>query len=199
MTSFGCQNKYFKGDFNPHSHAGSDQFCSSFHNACAISIHTPTQGVTNNLTHFIVMSGISIHTPTQGVTQEPSRFLRFRTYFNPHSHAGSDALPFVFHIWSGISIHTPTQGVTLIASDIASATWISIHTPTQGVTVYYMPYMRYLINFNPHSHAGSDPNHCRWCIVPKKISIHTPTQGVTVMEAMLNGCQKFQSTLPRRE
>ena len=55
---------------------------------------------------------------------------------------------------------------------------ISIHTPTKGVTIPFHPISDLLIDFNPHSHEGSDssqPQQCHNC----SISIHTPTKGVT--------------------
>ena len=56
-----------------------------------VSIHTPTQGVTN--VDYWSGSGniVSIHTPTQGVTVDPQM-----NYLSPI-----------------VSIHTPTQGVTI--------------------------------------------------------------------------------------
>ena len=78
-----------------------------------ISIHTPTQGVTNALEKLRAEYNISIHTPTQGVTSSPYGWHKRCSYFNPHSHAGSDKnLPDFFRAYI-ISIHTPTQGVTI--------------------------------------------------------------------------------------
>ena len=54
--------------FNPHSHAGSDAAPPAFSVPYAISIHTPTQGVTFHHASRILSFFISIHTPTQGVT-----------------------------------------------------------------------------------------------------------------------------------
>ena len=77
--------------FNPHSHAGSDTFSGSISSGLpSISIHTPTQGVTESDNDRTYGVQISIHTPTQGVTSNS------------------------FFPWlvTNISIHTPTQGVT---------------------------------------------------------------------------------------
>ena len=123
------------------------------------------------------------------------------TYFNPHSHAGSDLtssnLPLVTPI---ISIHTPTQGVTYeIISTIKLYTFQStlprrewrlfsnvVCIPRQFQSTlprreWPSSAMSFAFpdNFNPHSHAGSDflnkrKEICQW------ISIHTPTQGVTI-------------------
>ena len=57
-------------NFNPHSHAGSD------------SGYTVSQ----------VDTSISIHTPTQGVTEFATSSGPYVRHFNPHSHAGSDRL-----------------------------------------------------------------------------------------------------------
>ncbi len=44
-TTFDINNA-IKGDFNPHSHEGSDDFRNSKTSCTVISIHTPTKGVT---------------------------------------------------------------------------------------------------------------------------------------------------------
>ena len=129
---------------------------------------------------FCLYVVISIHTPTQGVTCCQLHTVRLRQNFNPHSHAGSDMFRFYYiddmtwnfnpHSHAGsdqailcplcnqvkISIHTPTQGVTSIRFVINSLAPISIHTPTQGVTRFLIRRQIYNVNFNPHSHAGSD-------------------------------------------
>ena len=93
-----------------------------------------------------------------------------------------------------------TGSVTLSFKDPDIYKKILIHTPTQGVTIMRYLHLFQLLNFNPHSHAGSDGRNAekRSCIlyfnphshagsdsymdctgfVPQ-ISIHTPTQGVT--------------------
>ena len=59
--------------------------------AKAVSIHTPTQGVTEFFSLFTQRQKVSIHTPTQGVT---------------------GCLVIIDSI-KEVSIHTPTQGVTV--------------------------------------------------------------------------------------
>ena len=124
-----------------------------------MSRHTPTQGVTQKRSKKKVPRSISIHTPTQGVTLLSSFLLILQSYFNPHSHTGSDS----------------AEAFNLRTFDI------SIHTPTQGVTFACKPYLpAYIKNFNPHSHTGSDV--CDgWKQGCDTISIHTPTQGVTAI------------------
>ena len=101
---------------------------------CIISIHTPTQGVTsNNFCHFIIRT-ISIHTPTQGVTLRfLLTFFKF-SYFNPHSHAGSDTgTPGTATPGTDFNPHSHAGSDPDDGSKNAESK-ISIHTPTQGVT-----------------------------------------------------------------
>ena len=76
---------------------------------------------------------VSIHTPTQGVTQAEVWKVWHRS-FNPHTHAGCDRRGYVSYLLEEVSIHTPTQGVTSIAPLPRCFRSVSIHTPTQGVT-----------------------------------------------------------------
>ena len=103
-------------------------------------------------------STISIHTPTKGATTTTSKGTQVKSYFNPHSHEGSDLTA----RWADycsiiISIHTPTKGATLLmlsqcmcelfqstlprrerlvsSFSFANVTNISIHTPTKGATL----------------------------------------------------------------
>ncbi len=64
----------------------------SANDSSAISIHTPTRGVTRVVVVVVVFVDISIHTPTRGVTNKNG----VKTGFTV------------------ISIHTPTRGVTAI-------------------------------------------------------------------------------------
>ena len=78
---------------------------------------------------------------------------------------------------SPISIHTPTKGATLPVIKYAGCETISIHTPTKGATHTHHCFFARLINFNPHSHEGSDKVIVQICPI----------------------ISTFQSTLPRRE
>ena len=100
---------------------------------CFVSIHTPTQGVTNELAFNWNDYEVSIHTPTQGVTV--CKCLNVRELrFNPHTHAGCDIADCEKEIQKAVSIHTPTQGVTNDWRANYKLRSVSIHTPTQGVT-----------------------------------------------------------------
>ncbi len=108
-----------------------------------ISIYTPTQGVTWYLRATAYILHISIHTPTQGVTKFNAGRIHKLFDFNPHSHTGSDTIiPSAVLLWI-ISIHTPTQGVTFVTAICSDDAAISIHTPTQGVTrcLFIVPHL----------------------------------------------------------
>ena len=100
----------FKYDFgfNPHTHAGCD-----FFNHIAkvriktVSIHTPTQGVTELYDIVCEWLIVSIHTPTQGVTVASVNQC----------------------IMQHVSIHTPTQGVTCFESDNDYRVWFQSTHP----------------------------------------------------------------------
>ena len=98
-----------------------------------VSIHTPTQGVTNFQMISYHFNYVSIHTPTQGVTKQTD-MEALSVSFNPHTHAGCDKENIE---WVEVSE-------------------VSIHTPTQGVTPGCMPLTVMEICFNPHTHAGCD-------------------------------------------
>ncbi len=57
-----------------------------------------------------------------------------------------------------ISIHTPMKGVTPESLFDKLTPDISIHTPMKGVTKNGELDLHDLLNFNPHSHEGSDSN-----------------------------------------
>ena len=67
---------YHEGNFNPHSHEGSDG---------------------EKIIQCMRYCAISIHTPTRGVTIRPSPLLSGHDNFNPHSHEGSDHLSHRLH------------------------------------------------------------------------------------------------------
>ena len=167
----------FRICFNPHTHAGCDDVTVYFSVSAKVSIHTPTQGVTQSITSTKLIKIVSIHTPTQGVT-----------LYNLIERAAI-----------AVSIHTPTQGVTSSGIAFLLTNPVSIHTPTQGVTLIGLSVnllctfqsthprrvwllvriqLHYFGSFNPHTHAGCDPDGAK-ILARKIVSIHTPTQGVT--------------------
>ena len=112
VTGFKSGLNELLGDFNPHSHEGSDTMAEYLAVSAQISIHTPTKGVTTTLGYQLCAqhisihtptkgvtgvsilgvagSYISIHTPTKGVTKHTQNLFKVTTNFNPHSHEGSD-------------------------------------------------------------------------------------------------------------
>ena len=174
-----------QNDFNPHSHAGSD-CCFLFSKYFLfISIHTPTQGVTEIAYAKNEFNEISIHTPTQGVTYKweglpdtidisihtPTQGVTTQWFSELITRIFQSTLPRrewricfqnLYRICF-ISIHTPTQGVTTPMGSLEDPFSISIHTPTQGVTGAEIQRSQSYIHFNPHSHAGSDGLNCpKW-------------------------------------
>ena len=77
-----------------------------------VSIHTPTQGVTIAEMPDYLTGEVSIHTPTQGVTFRLRLYRHTDRRFNPHTHAGCDQDAAGRYEPKCVSIHTPTQGVT---------------------------------------------------------------------------------------
>ena len=61
--------RFYHG-FNPHTHEGCDFMLGKMPIGKAVSIHTPTKGVTNIAAKIAVIYVVSIHTPTKGVTTQ---------------------------------------------------------------------------------------------------------------------------------
>ncbi len=55
---------------------------------------------------------VSIHTPTKGVTLLGDVSASGNVGFNPHTHEGCDFMLGKMPIGKAVSIHTPTKGVT---------------------------------------------------------------------------------------
>ena len=165
-------------------------------------------------------TSVSIHTPTQGVTQHSCKGAHL-VCFNPHTHAGCDTVTAAVTLATSVSIHTPTQGVTLYHLILVLPWWFQSTHPRRvwlswniSITVKIKfqsthPRRVWLLNragdiidwlfqsthprrvwphlnvgcaplesFNPHTHAGCDFKYCEERII-YDVSIHTPTQGVT--------------------
>ena len=78
----------------------------------AVSIHTPTKGVTAAEPLPTLPLAVSIHTPTKGVTKVYNYLLTTFLCFNPHTHEGCDFQIGLLKNIIVVSIHTPTKGVT---------------------------------------------------------------------------------------
>ena len=145
-----------KASFNPHTHEGCDLCILQRGHGIAVSIHTPTKGVTWCQLCRDWLCYVSIHTPTKGVTYSAYRIFLDPQSFNPHTHEGCDPVGNPAEPCRLVSIHTPTKGVTGKTRFQCRAVSVSIHTPTKGVTE----------DLNTECHDT-------------RVSIHTPTKGVT--------------------
>ena len=98
--------------FNPHTHAGCDGVTAVYKDA-AIGFNPHTHAGCDWCSGFTVNpDSVSIHTPTQGVTQHQYPLWLIVCCFNPHTHAGCDSDIIDLYGLYCVSIHTPTQGVT---------------------------------------------------------------------------------------
>ena len=143
-----------------------------------------------------VQHGVSIHAPTQGATKSPTCRPRWRSCFNPRTHAGCDVhlspnfdKPVKFQSTHPRRVRRPRGRARQIASfnprTHAGAPPDSARACTRGC-------------FNPRTHAGCDWRHSR-CVWHWAVSIHAPTQGAT--RSYLRDKRPklvFQSTHPRR-
>ena len=166
-------------DFNPRSHTGSDigiwDIITYYANFNPRS-HTGSDSV------FIdsrVCDDISIHAPTRGATQLRHQILVNNRYFNPRSHTGSDSFIVVLRVLFDISIHAPTRGATILY-------FVQQHIPIfqstlpHGERHSFNCDVEILIDFNPRSHTGSDPE-MGIEGAALAISIHAPTRGATAI------------------
>ena len=91
VTSFISGWVRFTAYFNPHSHAGSDlDWVTGRRDTLYFNPHSHAGSDYETPIKHIDAKAISIHTPTQGVTSYSVIISNARKYFNPHSHAGSD-------------------------------------------------------------------------------------------------------------
>ena len=162
-----------------------------------VSIHTPTQGVTESTRNDKARLFVSIHTPTQGVTKKINNGVQPQL----------------------VSIHTPTQGVTgnnvkyfpgmEFQSTHPRRVWpfhnnstfarygFNPHTHA-GCDCMWLEYHGRYICFNPHTHAGCDSVYSSQSNPARCFNPHTHA-GCDVDCGQCDYCiHKFQSTHPRR-
>ena len=104
----------------------------------AVSIHTPTKGVTNGPNRFCARRYVSIHTPTKGVTSTHFSLCATRKVSIHTPTKGVTVFPLPLPSENIVSIHTPTKGVTNDETSTPGENDVSIHTPTKGVTLVYV-------------------------------------------------------------
>ena len=140
-----------------------------------VSIHTPTWGVTRLCVALSPAATVSIHTPTWGVTT----FVYLNSgqkCFNPHPYVRGDRRALPGDVPGHEFQSTPLrEGWRRQARKALSRHRVSIHTPTWGVTIARASGYEFTA-----------------------VSIHTPTWGVTLCSNVLFHWNMFQST-PLRE
>ena len=136
------------------SHAGSDKDLSRLGRNYLISIHTPTQGVTSGSAAAQFQSTLP-RREWHFSTVSPINFLLFQSTLPRRE----------WQIWRYYWLK-----LWIFQSTLPRREWrykgeyrndycpISIHTPTQGVTLSTIQCCSFTKDFNPHSHAGSDPS-----------------------------------------
>ena len=150
----GCRSLYY---FNPHSHEGSDENLSTKRSVASTFQSTlPRRERRDHACEWALQNKFQSTLPRR------ERHICIKTLFGRTT----------------ISIHTPTKGATGGRPPKYKSVKISIHTPTKGATINLKDVRCIKIDFNPHSHEGSD---IIFQYIPHivDISIHTPTKGAT--------------------
>ena len=120
---------------------------------------------------------ISIHAPTWGATFTMIGSETALFNFNPRTHVGCDLQICKGSLATLISIHAPTWGATSESkTPVLTKKFQSTHP--RGVRHWTADISLSILNFNPRTHVGCDPE-----IYHKQkgcgISIHAPTWGAT--------------------
>ena len=97
--------------FNPHTHEGCDWNLCQGYQESAVSIHTPTKGVTFPRSESSRVKLFQSTHPRRVWLFLKTQFKR-KWSFNPHTHEGCDQLAKWKLPRGRVSIHTPTKGVT---------------------------------------------------------------------------------------
>ena len=182
--------------FNPHTHEGCDNKGLVHFDVWHVSIHTPTKGVTANMTDD--------DEPKQFQSTHPRRVwlvivlvISLTTCFNPHTHEGCDQIqPFLYCLCSKFQSTHPRRVWRSYKTGQNIYCCFNPHTH-EGCDNAYLTFALSVNSFNPHTHEGCD------ALLTKRVgsngvSIHTPTKGVTECLIMMVNSTKFQSTHPRR-
>ena len=153
-----CFSNYFVSlwySFNPHTHAGCDACAKLAKAVSTVSIHTPTQGVTQPLKDRLIVPMFQSTHPRRVWPNVINR-VNSKGSFNPHTHAGCDWGCERAGIHGRVSIHTPTQGVTIMYLIFSlSSAGFNPHTHA-GCDFWFIDTFLIPICFNPHTHAGCD-------------------------------------------
>ena len=173
------RTKHQSSSFNPHTYMRCDNIWSVTNGLYhAVSIHTPTWGVTFCRFLMYDTKGFNPHTYMRCDIKSSKSRLRM-TGFNPHTYMRCDVCWDWLAIWKAVSIHTPTWGVTKLilllttliitfqsthlhevwlysVNDLGRSGVVSIHTPTWGVTSWDLNMGPLPVSFNPHTYMRCD-------------------------------------------
>ena len=205
--------------FNPHTHAGCDDVTVYFSVSAKVSIHTPTQGVTQSITSTKLIKIVSIHTPTQGVTKicMPIRNINLFQSTHPrrvwllkmteeHFHqmfqsthprrVWQHLFYTMFQLWC-FNPHTHAGCDYWLNAEL-SAWRVFQSTHPRRVWQRSNIYLCGSVCFNPHTHAGCDYD-IKFSYTSKKCfnpHTHAGCDGVCIYHGRF--LYMFQSTHPRR-
>ena len=145
-----------RGDFNPRSREGSDNFSADDGKPERISTHAPARGAT--FTPFFQFPYMENFNPRSREGSDTGYDIDPQTGndFNPRSREGSDDNPCQTEKKCYISLHAPARGATREENVGEIATLISIHAPARGATRQGHFLWRQTMYFNPRSREGSD-------------------------------------------
>ena len=141
--------------FNPHTHEGCDYtfcWCVCF---LAVSIHTPTKGVTyKHLLDLNIQQFQSTH-PRRVWLDASVSLQRSQEFQSTHPRRVWRIMQEQNRFNADVSIHTPTKGVTDVSS--RSATGFKFQsTHPRRVWRYGHVSEQVVASFNPHTHEGCD-------------------------------------------
>ena len=169
----------------------------------AVSIHTPTKGVTfvrlMLMLHLVFQS-----THPRRVWLSNKVVLKLTICFNPHTHEGCDLYYDIF-IWNSVGFNPHTHegcDILLVPSPLNVEEFQSTHprrvwparcqvslsnsmfqsTHPRRVWRKYILFNLSVKGFNPHTHEGCDVGHISSRHRTDFVSIHTPTKGVTPLQ-----------------
>ena len=127
---------------------------------------------------------VSIHTPTKGVTFLTPGNKGYKISFNPHTHEGCDL---VLSQTQGNKksfnphTHEGCDRAVLFVSKMRMS--FNPHTH-EGCDVWHQAKDVMPPSFNPHTHEGCDGFFFCAKALKMGVSIHTPTKGVTSAQAL---------------
>ena len=143
------------------------------HHGRWVSIHTPTKGVTSQISWHKITSHVSIHTPTKGVTCAMASCC-FGFLFQSTHPRRVWLINFVSQsVSSHVSIHTPTKGVTQRSFVLSSGIFCFNPHTHEGCDKEFVYGFLAILRFNPHTHEGCDNISVAYLPIPQCFNPHT--------------------------